>query len=486
MGAEVLLRWSDVVVSSGERGDERLLLAGADLEVHAGETVWLAVPDPRTRTAVVGILDGSRRPLYGRREGVAAPAVRNGRSAADVALVVVPEREAVLSSGTGFGEDLDERRATVVVAAEPPAGPDAAVATRCLHLIDGALRPAPRSQRWPVDIVTKAVVDRLVAAGTGPETATVVADVLVDANVRGHDSHGVQLLPMYLDRLAAGGIDATAQPRWLRDGTSISVLSASGGFGQPAARAAAERCAQMAAEHGLAAVSVRDNNHVGMLAAYRRPFLDAGVVALILNISGPSVAAPNARRATLGNDAVCLVAPRGAGRPPLIADFATGAVASGKIRDAAVRGRRVPDGWLVGPDGRPSTDPADLDRGGAVPVFGGAGSGHKGLCVAVITEVLAGMIAGATISPRVNKQRQHPELSMDCSQLFLGFAPDAFLAGDIDELTTALLESVAAGYQGAVPRIHFPEQLEVARTVHNLRHGVDLPHDIAAVLGLAE
>jgi len=200
-----------------------------------------------------------------------------------------------------------------------------------------------------------------------------------------------------------------------------------------------------------------------------------------LNISGPSVAPPGAGKASMGNNAVCMISPAGPDGSPLISDFATGTVASGKIRDAAARGRQVPAGWLVDAAGRPSTDPHALDSGGAVPVFGG----YKGLGVSVIVEVLAGMLAGATISPLVHKQRQEPDRAMDCSQLFVGFDPAAFDAGDLAVLGERLRTAVAAGYRGNLPEVYFPEQQERRRERAAATIGVSVPLALATTLGLA-
>jgi LDH2 family malate/lactate/ureidoglycolate dehydrogenase len=460
-----LVSWSDVVFTLRDSAQDRIVLGAADLAVYAGETLCIAAPDDVTRRAVVDLLTGRTRPRYGVIKGTGQLAAR----ASGNAICVLVRR--------------DGQAATIVVAEDASAAPQA---TRVLSVVRGGFQPSAGTTRgWPAEAVRAAVSDQLKAAGAPAPTAALVADVLVDADVRGHHSHGVELLPMYLDRVRHGGIDPLATPSWVTRGTVVRVLSGNGGFGQLAARQAAVVCAQAAAEHGIAAVAVRDNNHVGMLAAYRQPFADAGIVALILNISGPSVAAPGAGKACLGNNAVCLIASGDSTRAPLIADFATGAVASGKIRDIGTRGGRVPDGWLLGPDGQPSLDPADLDRGGSVPVFGGSATGYKGLCVAVITEVLAGMLAGATISPRVNKQRQHPELAMGCSQLFIGFSPGAFLAGDITELTTALMNAVAGAYgQAGPPAVYFPEQLEQLRTKESAEQGIRVPGAVAAQLGL--
>lgn len=461
--ARPLLSWSDVVVTISDGGDDRVLLGAADLAVYPGETVLLVAPDEATRHVIIALLTGEARPRYGTVSGRGA---RDGEHGDGVAVTIALRR--------------DGDAATVIVAGDPG---QAAPGSRVLSVLHGGFRPA-ETRGWPAGELRSAVIGRLTAAGAPADAAALVARVLVDADVRGHHSHGTELLPMYLDRVRHGGIDPLARPSWVARTPVVQVLSGNGGFGQLGASQAATACADAAAEHGLAAVAVRDNNHVGMLAAYRQPFMDKGIVALILNVSGASVAPPGAVRASLGNDAVCIIAPGGAANP-LIADFATGAVASGKIRDLGARGGRVPDGWLIGPDGLPSSDPADLDSGGAVPVFGGAATGYKGLCVAVITEVLAGMLGGATISPRVSKQRQHPDRAMGCSQLFIGFSPAAFLAGDIGELTAALAQAVAGAYgPGGPPDIYFPEQLEQVRTGEAARHGIMLPDALAAELGL--
>lgn len=309
-------------------------------------------------------------------------------------------------------------------------------------------------------------------------SADTVASVLVDADVRGHPSHGVALLPLYRERVIQGGIAAKAVPVLQETTASVSTVDARQGFGQLAAELAAETCASKAAEHGLAAVGVRGNNHIGMLAAYRHHFSDAGVTGVLLNVSGPSVAAPGAQRATLGNDAVCLVVPR-KDAEPFIVDFATGVVACGKIRAAALRGESVPSDWLLDSSGRPSEDPEDLDDGGSVPVFGG----HKGLGVLLITEVLAGVLAGGTVSPLVNRQRHHPDKAMNCSQLFLGFRPDLFGTADTDALLESLLSAVTAGYDSRPPWPHLPEQQESEHALSSGRLGVPIPVSLAADLG---
>jgi LDH2 family malate/lactate/ureidoglycolate dehydrogenase len=484
---------SDLVASTGPRGQENILLGGLTLRVASGEHVLLAVDTTAERDALMGILTGRRRPTYGRVDppvpvlpSVTAPDVPapggpcvgylpDGVPAEDWYRTLRETHSATLLIGTGSAlAGLPGDRRLRLVDGYVRAGTAAS---------DSPARPelVPPAEVWvAAGPLRERVVALLTEAGTPADTAQLVADVLVDADVRGHASHGVQLTPMYLDRVANGGIRPAAAPMWLARQGSVRLIDAAGGFGQVAARLAAEECARVAAESGIVAVGVRGNNHVGMLAAYREPFLRHGVVGLILNISGVSVAAPGAGKASMGNNAVCLINPYGPDAQPLIVDFATGTVASGKIRDAAARGRPVPRSWLVDRTGAPTTDPNALDAGGAVPVFGG----YKGLGVSLIVEVLAGMLAGQTVSPLVHKQRQQPGTPMNCSQLFLGLHPPAFQATGLDELTGILLDSVGAGYDGHPPEVYLPEQQERRRTRSAEARGVSLPAGLARRLGL--
>ncbi|QDD62592.1 Ldh family oxidoreductase (plasmid) [Streptomyces albidoflavus] len=492
------LRIADLIVAEGPEGAERILVPGLTLSVAPGEIVALRADEAASAAALVDVLAGRRRAQYGvvatgtrglsrrvaplRASGVAV--VRPGRPGAHrtgSAPVLVVDAvgagpEARDAADLAHEAARKGKAVLLVTAADEPAS----AADRVVRLGTGpgpARRTAP-DPRFTVEALTEAAVGSLTAAGVAPGRAALVARVLVDADVRGHFSHGIGLLPMYLDRLARGGIDAAAEPEWLSQDGPVHVLEARGGFGQVAAERAAADCARRAAGTGLAAVAVRGNNHIGMLAAYREHFARHGVVGLVLNISGAGVAAPGAGRPTLGNDAVCMVAPRESGRP-LVVDFATGTVASGKIRHAAHRGEQIPADWLVDRQGRPTTDPRELDRGGAVPVFGG----HKGLGVALITEVLAGVLAGGTVSPLVHKQRAEPDRPMECSQLFLAFAPSAFGDPPVDELLDVLAGAVRSGYPEGAPPVHLPEQREEQAENEAREHGVPVPAAVAARLG---
>ncbi|MCP3798466.1 Ldh family oxidoreductase [Allokutzneria sp. A3M-2-11 16] len=470
----------DVVLAVGAVGAERVLLRGADLHVERGETVVVTGLDPQARHWIAALLTGRIRPRYGRfRSGD----VRVWTSAA---LADCPPATLVL----GVEDRGGAGAATLVLTEWRPEEPNPFGECRFLKLSGGQMVPvSPPEQevsRLPVGELRARVEESLSGAGTSSAAAAVVARVLVDADRRGHHSHGVALLPTYLRRISAGGIRADAQPEFRVLAPSLASVDAKGGLGQIAADVAAEWCAATAAERGIAAVATHTNNHVGMLAAYRWPFQRHRVIGLLLNISGPSVAAPGARRATLGSNALCLVTPNDAEEEPFCVDMATGVVAVGKIRHAASRSVPIPDGWLFDRSGRPTTDPRELDAGGAVPLFGG----YKGLCTTLVVEVLAGALAGGLVSPEVAKQRHQPGAIMRCSQMFIGFSVDHFAAAggsrEPAELVEVLRRAVLDGHAVAPERPWFPDQLEEDNARRADRLGVDVPRPVLTELGWDE
>ena len=492
-----MIRLRDVVHTSDGDGARGVVLRGADLQVDEGVTSVIRTFGADARRAVVDLLLTRRAPSYGEVD-VVRPVIGPVRLPEGT-----PPSTIVIDAEARPGTQARRPGDTVVVVTEGTEAPGVPTGAPRWELRGGRFVPggsladdpgafgaqpavaAPNadvgSGRFSPERLHEAVYATLTGHLVAPGIADEVARVLVDAEVRGHRSHGVALLPTYLRRMREGGIRPGAGPERTDHGPTRASFDAGGGFGQPAAFEAAEWCARTAAAHGVAVANVHSNNHVGMLAAYRGPFQRHGVVGLILNISGPSVAPPGAARPTLGSNAVCLVTPvsKGAYDEPFCIDYATGVVAAGKIRDAGNRGADVPPDWLTGPDGKPATDPSLLDQGGSIPVFGG----HKGLCTTLIVEILAGALAGNTVSPNVAKQRKEPGRVMGCSQLFLGLSADTFGA-DTGAAVVSLEEAVLRGHDGAVPDGHwFPDQMERAHEAAVREEGILVPDQVLGELG---
>ncbi len=235
----------------------------------------------------------------------------------------------------------------------------------------------------------------LTAAGAAEEDAAIVAGHLVEANLRGHDSHGVGMLPHYVRAIAAGLLDPKGHAAVDDRGGPILGVDGRKGFGQVVAREGTAAGVARAREAGVAVVALRNAFHVGRVGAYGEQAAEAGLVSLhFVNVVGhpPLVAPFRGSDGRFATNPVCLTVPSAGGKPPVVLDFATSLVALGKVRVAMMRGETMPDGVLVDAKGRPTNDPRVMyaEPKGAILPFGL----HKGYGLAFLAELLAGALTG--------------------------------------------------------------------------------------------
>ncbi len=234
----------------------------------------------------------------------------------------------------------------------------------------------------------------LIALGSSEENADAVADHLVDANLAGHDSHGVLRLLQYSQHVAEGRIAPAAQPRVLRETDTTLLLDGNLAWGQVVAGRAIEAAVERARRHAVSAVAVRNCYHVGRVGVYPRMAARQGFVAQVLcNGHGVGRVAPwGAAEARLATNPIAIAVPtRG---EPVLVDITTSVVAEGKVRVARLAGKQVPEGWILDGEGRPTTNPEDLYAGGTILPFGGR-EGHKGYGLSVVVDLLGGLLSGA-------------------------------------------------------------------------------------------
>jgi LDH2 family malate/lactate/ureidoglycolate dehydrogenase len=229
----------------------------------------------------------------------------------------------------------------------------------------------------------------LAALGTPTATAAQVATSLVLSNLVGHDSHGVIRLVQYSGWIADGQIRPAALPQVSRRQHAIAVIDGHWGFGQAAAQLAVDVVSRSATENGVAAVTIRDCNHVGRLGEYVTALADRDLMGLSFCNAGPVVAPFGGAGRALGTNPFAWAAPGGPDGP-LVADFSTAAVAEGKLKLAATDGRPLPAGLIVDSEGRPSTNADDFYAGGALLPFGG----HKGSAMSILIDLLGGLLTG--------------------------------------------------------------------------------------------
>jgi hydroxycarboxylate dehydrogenase B len=239
----------------------------------------------------------------------------------------------------------------------------------------------------------------LTAAGVPPQDAVVVAEELAEANLVGHDSHGVMRLVQYVEMIQANFVRPGAPIETVRDDGSTAVIDAHFNLGQVAAKAALDTAIAKARATGTATVMIRNCNHVGRLGSYTESAAKAGFLAMMaVNSPGPGGVAPfGGIDRKLGTNPICMAAP--AGGAAIVLDMTTSATAEGKLRVAFQKGEPVGEGLMIDGHGNPTINPADYYNkpyGSILPL--GGSMGHKGFGLAVMIDVFCGILSGSGIA----------------------------------------------------------------------------------------
>ena len=235
----------------------------------------------------------------------------------------------------------------------------------------------------------------LMANGVPEEEAATVARHVVNANLAGHDSHGVIMLPNYIERVRVGHIVPGAPFTIVQESPTTTVVDGNWGFGYVINEKAMRLTIEKAEKNNIAACTVFRQGHVGRLASYPLMAAEAGMIGMAWADSGRSpkgVAPFGGREARLGNNPWAMAVPSDL-EGPFCMDFATSAVAMGKIKLAEARGQEIPRGWVVDSEGELTTDPKKI-VGGALLPLGGPGEGYKGTALAAMGEVFCGILTG--------------------------------------------------------------------------------------------
>lgn len=309
-------------------------------------------------------------------------------------------------------------------------------------------------------------------AGAPPADAELTARLMVDANLSGHDTHGVRQTARYAGLLSEGVIQPGAEVEVVRDRGVTAVLDGHDCLGFVGATRATELAIEKARTHSLAAVGVRNLNHVGRVGAYPEMMAAAGLVGLItVNAQGRGIlVAPfGGKQARIGTN------PMGAGfpnpnGPDIILDFATSAVAANKIRQADSRGLPTGEGWIMDNDGRPTNDPKAFLDGHAFMLPLGGNRGHKGYGLAVLVDILSGVLAGAGTAAATEVRDLNNGTFVVCMD------PEAFCErADYERQVGELVAHLqATPTMPGVERVLLPGEYEARNREQRKREGIEL------------
>lgn len=320
----------------------------------------------------------------------------------------------------------------------------------------------------------------LEAAGADPASAAAGAQVLTRTSLRGVDSHGVWFLERYVRQLREGGALPRPEPTAVADRGALLVLDGEGGLGLATAHRATTMGIARARQHGMATIAVRNGNHFGAAGHYALMCAEAGCIGLMMSNTPPIMAATGARTRSVGNSPLGFGAPRTQG-PPLVLDIAMSRVAGGKIRMALARGEAVPEGWILDPDGNPTTDPADflVHRGALLPM-----EQHKGYGLSLMVETLAGALSGAALLSHVGNWLYTPETPSGTGffLMVIDVGADSAVAGFDERMRGLCDEVVSAPLAPGADRILIPGELEHEREQRARASGLELRNEIWTAL----
>lgn len=327
------------------------------------------------------------------------------------------------------------------------------------------------SQRISPAVLRTFAAGVLSALGVPEHDAALVADSLVQADLWGHQSHGILRLPWYTARLRSGAMSPRTDPVVVSDTGPLVLLDGKAGVGQVLADTARRLAVERAGTHGVGVVGVRDSNHFGTAMYYTRRAARQGYVALLMTNSSPAIAPWGGRQKVIGSNPWSIAAPGPHGRL-LMVDVANTAVARGKLYLAQSRGEAIPPTWALGPDGTPTTDPAEGILGMILPM-----GGHKGYAISFMIDVLTGALTGSGVASSVHGPYK-PAARSCCGHLFMAldvraFGDEAGYTARIAQLMSEVKNvPLAPGFDGVLYPGEYEQRAEAAAVAAG---GIALP-----------
>jgi len=324
---------------------------------------------------------------------------------------------------------------------------------------------APRLREWAKHC--------LAAAGMREADALQLASSLVQTSLWGIDSHGVALLPHYLERLANGTIKARPDVVVQHTAPATAMIEADQGHGIVIAHRAMDEALAIAREQGAGVVGVRDSSHCGAIGLYARQAARAGCVGIAFTHAN-SVAVPHqGRRAFLGTNPLAIAVPRN-GAPPVCLDMATTSIPWNRVRNARREGHALPHDVAVDGAGGVTTD---AQAAAAVMPLGGAAFGHKGYALALMIDLLCGPLLGNPYGPHIPPMFEALDAPRRLGALFIAIDPDRFGGRDALADAAARMAAELASEPGA-PRV--PSDPEHDCEAERMRAGIPVDEALAA------
>jgi LDH2 family malate/lactate/ureidoglycolate dehydrogenase len=298
--------------------------------------------------------------------------------------------------------------------------------------------------------------------------ADILANSLVQADLWGHQSHGLLRLSWYAERLKAGTMTPETKISHVSDFGAIGVIDANDGIGQVVTTIAMNDAIARAKRYGIGAVAVRNSNHFGTCMYYTRKAAEQNCIGFLTTNGGPAMAPWGGIKKTIGTNPWSYASPAGK-YAPMILDIANTAVARGKIYLAKNRREQIPLGWALNSKGEPTTDPQEAIDGIILPM-----AGHKGYAISAIMDVLSGVLSGSCWGEKVNGPYKYDRKS-GAGHFMLALNIESFRTiTDFNQEIEQMIESIKATPKApGIEQIYYPGELEALNDRHNRAQGIN-------------
>jgi LDH2 family malate/lactate/ureidoglycolate dehydrogenase len=281
------------------------------------------------------------------------------------------------------------------------------------------------------------VEEILLGSAVPPHKAAIAAESLIACNLRGIDSHGIQLLPFYVDQLLAGEMDPQADGRIVSESGSCLLFDGQNGIGQWVAHQCCRHAVRIAKQQGVALVTARESNHFGAAAWWAQKMRVEGQIGIVMCNASPLVPPWQGKEGRLGTNPICMSVPG-----PWLLDMATTTVAAGRIFKAHLNHQpEIPPGWAFDSEGVPTTDTEKAYKGMLMPL-----GGYKGSGLAMMVEILCSILSGGAMANEVGGIRFRGK-TVRVSQMFMAIDIARFMP--VEEFTARVEKLV--GIMKAVP-----------------------------------
>lgn len=327
-------------------------------------------------------------------------------------------------------------------------------------------------------IISVAEIERfayqaLVANGVRDANARIVSGLIAKADCYGVSTHGIARLGAYFERIRAGVQELDPEIRIVEERPATALLDAGNGWGQLAAIRGMDLAISKAKNVGVGAVSVANSNHFGVAGHYVEHAAAAGCIGISMTNASPAMAPFNAKEALLGTNPIAFGIPRARGES-VVLDMSSSIVARGKIRRAFNEGvAEIPQGWAVGLDGKPTTDPGVALAGMLAPIGGAKGAG-----LSLIIDMLSGMLSGTSEVGGVANILDTSRPSRT-GHMLIAIDPSAFIGrAEFETEVERTVGRINAMEPADGSRVMVPGELERERAERARREGVVLPADV--------